>query len=387
MKRAYLRFSAEGSSLSAFRAALRTAGISCRLQQMRDGVFFAETRACRQRALSALAEEHGITLQILETHGLRYRLRPYRSRCGVLCGLLCGLAFLYWCNTTVRSIEITGNETVSDTEILNALAALGVERGTPISDIPFSYVEQQMRLRVSDIEWIALRHQGGRLIVDLSQERNPPEMDRSHMPANIIAAVPAQITNINVMGGHAVKQVGDTVSAGELLITGVQQDEESGVLRYYRAAGEVTGIYPAEFTCEQPFVAELPVRGTTYTEPVLEVFGKRFSLSLTFDTPKGDLLYEETRRPLSIFGHELPLTLIDRHFTEPAFALTAYSEEEARAILTEKAERYERNFHANDRIISRNAEFSQSDLGISLHINYVFEGAIGKSSEIFVKFS
>ena len=32
-------------------------------------------------------------------------------------------------------------------------------------------------------------------------------------------------------------------------------------------------------------------------------------------------------------------------------------------------------------------EFFRSDLGISLKINYVFEGVIGKSSEIFVKLS
>ena len=39
------------------------------------------------------------------------------------------------------------------------------------------------------------------------------------------------------------------------------------------------------------------------------------------------------------------------------------------------------------RLISKETEFSQSDLGISLKINYVFEGVIGKSCEIFVKLS
>ena len=386
MKRAYIRFSAEGEALSAFRDALRRCGIRCRMQQICGGRFHAETNAGSLRRLESLAAESGITLRITARHGLRFRLRPYRHRFGVPAGLLCGIAFLYWCNATVRSIEITGNVTVSDTEILSALDALGVRRGTPIREIPFTYVEQQMRLRVSDIEWIALRNEGGRLIVDLTQERTPPDMDRSHTPANIIAAVPAQITSVNVLGGHAVRTAGETVKAGELLITGVQ-DDEYGMTHYCRAAGTVTGIYEEQFTCEQPFVAELPVHGTTVTQPLIEIFGRRFPLTAGFIPPAGEQIYEEDRSPLMLFGRELPLTLIGCRYTEPAYTLTAYSEEEARAILTEKAERFERNFHANDTIVARNAEFCRSDLGISLNINYIFEGSIGKTSEIFVKLS
>ncbi|MBR3268155.1 MAG: sporulation protein YqfD [Oscillospiraceae bacterium] len=384
---AYISFSAEGDSLSVFRDALRKNRISCSLQQIRGGIFYARTAAGNRRRILSLAETHRVRLVILSEHGLRFRLMPYRFRFGVLCGLLLGLMFLYWCNATVRSIEITGNTTISDDEILTALASLGVERGTPVRSIPFTYVEQRMRLNVRDIEWISLRHEGGRLIVDLTEERKPPEIDRSHMPANIIAAVPAQITSVNVLGGHAVKQAGDTVKAGELLITGVQPDLR-GTTRWYRAKGTVTGIYQEQFRCEQPFVAELPVRGNTVTKPLLEVFGKRFSLSLTSDAPEsGDWIYEENRQPLKLFRFTLPLTLIDCHYTEPATALTVFSEEEARAVLEESAARFERNFHANDTVISRKAEFTRTDLGISLNINYVFEGSIGKTSEIFVKLS
>ena len=384
---AYFDFSAEGGRLSEFRDALRKQKTACRNQQIRGGVFYARTGAGSRRRLLRLAETYDIDLKIRRERGLRYRLLPYRHRFGVLFGMLLGAAFLCWCNATVRSIEIYGNTTISDTEILNALAELGVSRGTPIRGIPFTYVEQRMRLRVRDIEWIALRHEGGRLIVDLTQERKPPEIDDSHMPANIIAAVPAQITSVNVLGGHAAVKAGDTVKAGELLITGVQADAR-GMTRYYRAAGEVTGIYRETFTCEQPFVAELPVRGNTVTAPVLEIFGKRFSLSLTDDAPAGgDWIYEETRRPLTVFGQPLPMTLIDCLYTEPAYVITAFSEEEARAALAESAARFERNFHADDTVISRKATYSKTNLGISLHINYVFEGSIGKTSEIFVKLS
>ena len=384
---AEISFSVSGTGLSGFREGLRREQIMCREQQIRGGSFYAKTDASNRRRIMALAQENGVMLEILAERGLRFRLRPYRYRFGVICGLVCGFLFLYWCNATVRSIEINGNETVSETEVLHALAEIGIERGTPFREIPFTYAEQRMRLRIHDIEWIALRHQGGRLIVDMTEERQAPALTNDRIPTNVVAAVSAQITSVNVLGGHAVKQVGETVKAGELLITGVQADTR-GITRYYHADGIVTGIYNAEFTCEQPFVEEIPVRGKTVTEPLLEVFGKRFSLSLTF-SPPGDreIIYEENRQPLTVCGQTLPLTLIQCHYTEPAYAITVYSEEEARAALEEAAARFERNFHAEDEILSRETVFSRTDLGISLKINYVFEGAIGKTSEIFVKLS
>lgn len=378
-------FTASGERLSAFRDALRRAGIACKSQQIRNNLFYAETSARCERRLAALAAEHSIALTVTARRGIRYRLMPYRRRVGILCGLLLGAAFLYWCNATIRSIEISGNTRVSDAEILTALESLGVSTGVPFRELPYTYLEQRMRLLVSDIEWITLRQEGGRLIVDLTEERNPPALVSDRAPTNVIAAVPAQITKMDIRGGHAAKQVGDVVRAGELLISGVEQDEV-GTVRYYHAAGIVEGIYPAEFSTEQPFVAELPVRGETRTETQLAVFGHRFSLTLGFTPPAqtADIIYEEDADPLMLFGKRLPLTLLRCRYTRRETAITVFSEEEVHAMLEESAVRWEQNFHAADTIISKKTDFIRTDLGISLKINYVFEGAIGKTSEIFV---
>lgn len=385
---ATILFTASGERLAVFRDALRRNGISCKSQQIRGNTFYAQTSAHHERRLTALAADSGIQLTVTERHGIRFRLYPYRRRFGLLCGLLCGAAFLYWCNATIRGIEISGNIRVSDAEILSALESLGVSMGVPFRDLPYTYLEQRMRLAVSDIEWITMRQEGGRLIVDLTEERNPPEMVSDRNPTNVISTVPAQITKMDVRGGHAAKQVGDIVKAGDLLISGVEQDEV-GAVRYYHAAGVVEGIYPAEYTAEQPFVAELPVRGETVTETVLSVFGHRFSLTLGFTPPTqtADIIYEEDAEPLMLLGRRLPLTLLRCRYTHQETAITVFSEEEIRAMLEESAARYEQNFHAEDTLISKNAEFIRTDLGISLKINYVFEGVIGKTSEIFVNLS
>ncbi len=385
---AYIRFTAAGEQLAAFRDALRRNGVACRGQQISGGVLTAQTSAGAVKMLEALAEYHEIKLSITARRGLRFRLAPFRKRCGFLLGAVCGAWFLWWCNAAVRSIEITGNQRIPEKEIIRALAELGVSYGVPFRDLPYQYLEQQMRLAVHDIEWITMRHEGGRLIVDLTEERLPPEMHDRRIPCNVIAAETAQITGMDIRRGFAVKQIGDTVHAGELLITGAQTDA-FGICKYYHAEGIVTGTYFDTFEQTLPFVSEIPVRARTRTETVLSVFGRRIPLTLGFARPEPDanLIYEEDSEPLYLFQRRLPLALIRCRYTVQETAITVFSEDEIRSMLEESAARYVQNFHADDTLISKKAEFSRSDLGISLKINYVFEGVIGKSSEIFVKLS
>lgn len=381
---AVIRFCASGARLPAFRDTLRHRGIACRNQQIRGNAFYAETDAAYEKRLSALASEYGVTLEILRRRGLRYPLLPYRGRCGIFAGLLCGALLLYHCNATVREIRITGNAEISEAELREALTALGVREGVPFRTLRYAWLEQRMCLAVSDIEWITLRKEGGRLIVDLTEERKAPPMETGRTPCNYVAAVPAEVTGMDVQNGFAAVKPGDIVKPGDMLISGVQTDEY-GVSKWCRAAGSVTGRYPAVFTQEQPFVAELPVRSETRTQTAFELLGREFPLSFAVPPDAPVTRCDRSRTPLTLFGRALPCAVIHKCYTVQETAVTVFSEEEAKALLEESAARFEHNFHAKDIIISRDAKFCRTDLGILLKINYVFEGVIGKTSEIFVK--
>jgi similar to stage IV sporulation protein len=384
--RAEISFSAEGTALTAFRDALRQANVRCRHQVVKNGVFYAAVPPQQFCTVRALAERHGIALTVLKKRGLRFHLLPYRKRFGILPGLLLGALLLYWSSAYVRSIEIYGNETVSDAEVLTALESLGISRGTPIREIAFTASERRMRLAIGEIDWIAMRHVGGRLIVEMTENRAAPEMYDDHVPTNVTAAYDAQITSVSVLGGQAVCKRGDVVRKGDLLISGAVTDSR-GTQRFYHGDGIVTGVYQADFEQEQPFVTELAVSGEAKTAQLLEVFGRRFSLSPGFSPPAGDFVYTEESHPLTLLGHTLPFTRIACQYTQRQTALTVWSEEEAVGLLRESAARWEQNFHSGDRILARSESISRSDLGISLKFHYVFEGVIGKTSEIFVKLS
>ena len=380
---AWVSFSAGGERLSEFRAALRTAQYPCKRQRVSGGELHAAVRPRHWCGITRLAAEYGIDLQTEKRSGIRFLLRPYRLRFGIIAGLLLGGYLLYQSNAFVRNISITGNSRVSDAEILSALDALGVTYGTAFRDIEFTYVEQRMRLAVHDIEWIALRHTGGTLSVDLTEEREKPLLHSGRIPTNYVAAVPAKITDMNVLGGTAVKARGDAVKPGDLLISGVQQNS-CGVTRYYHAEGSVTGIYETEFCRMQPFHAEIPVHGTPRTAHFLEILGKRIPMQAGFAAPEEECVYEEFREPVTLFGMQLPVLKLRCVYTPCSTAETEYTAEEAKMLLTDVAALYVQNFHAEDRILSEKAAFEETEEGILLRMHYVFEGEIGQLSEIYI---
>lgn len=386
MKRyfSYVRFSAQGDRLNGFRDALRAQGIHCIRQSVSGGIFHAQIRPKYCRRLRRLAEEYQIILTILEEKGLRYRLRPFRLRYGLLAGLLPAAAFLWWSNQTVRSIEIYGNEEISDTRLLTALEELGVTRGTRYDTMNFTLLEQQLRLTVSDIEWVTLRRTGGRLVMELEEETDPPVPYADRVPTNYIATVSAQITEMQVYAGQAMFQCGDVVKEGDILINGVIEDKR-GLSYLKHADGLIRGIYEETLTLYQPFCEEITIPGKTVTEKYLECFGSRFSLSPNFSVPTEDFVYTEENAPFTVFGLQLPFAVLRCNYTLQDTTIATYSPQEIAAMQDELALRFEQNFHAEDEILGKDYEQTVDDLGISLKIHYIFEGVIGKTSEIFVK--
>ncbi len=379
-----MTISASGRELLAFRDALRDARIRCRHQVLTDGRFHATIRSTQWFRLKQLANRYAVTVTVEKRQGFGIWLKPYRYRWGLLAGLVLGGWFCYHCNTTIRSIELYGNVRIPDAEVLVALEELGVTRGVAYAEIDFFEVERQMRLMVSDIEWIGIRHSGGRLVVELTEETQPPALVHDRIPTNYVATVPAQITGINVLGGVAVKQVGDAVKPGDILISGICEDAR-GVSLLYHADGIVTGIFETDYEMFHPFCKEIPVHGETVSERFLECFGTRFSLDPTFSPPTENFLYTETAEPMTLFGLQLPFTRIRCDYTHTTTTVTAFSEEEIALLQQEEQNRYEENFHKNNTILDRSYTETRSDLGISLKIHYVLEGVIGKTSEIFVK--
>ena len=149
---------AKGGKLYGFINALRKHGVLCQNQRCCGDVFYCRTETREKQLLEELAKQYHVTLQLHERQTLRFWLVRNRFRFGIPIGLLLAAAFLFYTSNVVMKIEIQGNQTVTEEEILTVLAQEGVERGSWMPSLRYAHCERQLQIKLSPLCWAAMRN-------------------------------------------------------------------------------------------------------------------------------------------------------------------------------------------------------------------------------------
>lgn len=383
--RSQTRISVKGRKLYKFINALHSGDICCSGQFCRKDTFYCEIPTSRLEDARKLAEEFELEFSYAHKDSLFGRLKRYRLRFGLIIGIVAVIAASLYFSSVVVTIDIQGNSRVSDQEILSALDELGIRRGTHLKDIDFHIVGNQLRVMLGDISWAALRHTGNRVVVEVTEITEKPEMFSSRTPCNIFAAHDAEITYTSVLDGQLMHIVGDHVPEGTLLVSGVTGDLTGHVVLHH-AMGEIRGIYEEELTFTEDFsVTEYVPTGETKKESRLRLFDLDIPLFLgrnKFESCET----ESTESSLCLFGKELPIGIKRSELTETELSETVRTEDELRDILMEKVYLYEKNFLSDNTVIlDRDITESSDGNSMSFAVHYRIEGDIGVQREIIAK--
>ena len=164
------------------------------------------------------------------------RVLSRRARLGAfaaLCALLLSLSGLF-----IWDFEVVGNETVSDTAVLRALADCGVREGCFWPETDAEAIRAGMLLRMPQLAWMSLNVKGSRATVTVLERREKPEIYAESVPADLVAARDGVIADCSVQNGRALITRGETVTAGQTLVSGTM-DSPTGETREKRAKGSV----------------------------------------------------------------------------------------------------------------------------------------------------
>ena len=248
MLRRRIRINAEGRELYKFINAVHNGGITCLGQYVMHDVFYGEIYRRDLKKVRSIAEIYDIRLKEAEYVSLMSVLSRYRKRAGLIFGITAAFLGCLWFTQTVVTIDIQGNSKVSDEIILSALSQLNIHRGKWIRDIDMHYCEHELQIRVSDISWAAIRRTGNRIVVQVTETIDKPEMRHDRIPCNIVSSKDAEITEVNVLDGMLMHKTGDFVPEGTLLISGITEDD-TGHITLHHAYGFIKGTYTesAEF--------------------------------------------------------------------------------------------------------------------------------------------
>ena len=285
-----------------------------------DGSICFLTSSHTAKRLQRLCQAEGIELRILESGGLPPFLWRYRRRAGLMIGAVLSLALMLLSQRFVWDIRITGNETMTETEVREELRACGLFVGSYIPDIHSSELENRVLIASKRISWISVYMDGTVATVQIIEHVEPPPAEDTSRPANLIAAADGQIEVVELYRGNCVVTHGQAVRKGELLVSGLYDSQVEGY-RFTRAAGKILARIERDFRVEIPLFYE----EKTYLESNCEeITLKFFDFSLILYKKTGntegmcDIIREE--KGLDMLGgkaipvglslsHSLPYTL------------------------------------------------------------------------------
>lgn len=382
--RGCVKINVRGKNLYHFINTLHARRIAIFRQYIKGGTLSAEIYRAELSSVKSLADEYHLELTSFEYDTISKEVLSRKKRFGLILGVILILGASLYFSSVIVTIDIQGNETVSDTVILSALSEIGIEEGAHFGQINYIWSENQLRLMVDKLAWVGMHRTGHRLVVEVTELAEKPDMLIERIPCNVLASHDAEIVDISVLDGQLMHMIGDYVFAGDMLINGVTADL-TGHIVLHHAMGEITGIYKESVEFQGEFTQNrLTPTGKTDKRRTL----KLFSLEIPLYFGKNRYEFSETFfsvKPLKLFGKKLPISLKTAKYSELKRTEDSLDEDTLKAELMEKIYLYEKNFLSDCEIIERNITESKNADTLTLSVTYKLKGNICVQKEILIK--
>ncbi len=248
------------------------------------------------------------------------------DRVGLLVGAIIFAVCIYVSSLFVWDIKIADIEGMERNEIEEILSLSGLNIGDYIPSIDIEQIQLNVLMNTDKLSYITLNIDGCTVSADGAARQNRDEAANDTSVANIVASEDGQIVGFMSKRGRVCRAVGDVVQKGELLISGIYEDEKMGMCAE-RAEGEVYAEVSRHIQISYPCT----VYEKTNTENIshglsLSVFGKKI------DVYKCDEyeLYDEyvQKENLTLFGVRLPVLIYRTHRYEYWYEKRVFDEKE-----------------------------------------------------------
>ncbi len=308
------------------------------LQRMDETHLRAHILPQGYKKVQHFAEKCLCTVVPVQKKGVPFFLWRLRRRHLLFLGFGACILALYILSMFIWEFEVVGNETVSDGEILENLAEIGVKMGTYGPSIDINEIKNEMILRVEELSWLTVNVKGSRAVVEVRERIPKPELIPDGSPCNIVSARDGVVVSIDTLSGAAVVRIGQTVEKGDLLVSGVV-DSKAGA-RFVHARADIEARVWYDYSAKLPQnAAAKQYTGRTTTRRALVVGGSRINFyGNDFNSYR---YYDKIVRNTILRlpgGAALPVILVTEEYREYTPADYRIPEETAKGILLARLE-------------------------------------------------
>ena len=312
----YVEFSFEGGFSDGFVDLCYQNKINVHSLKLNGTTLFGECLARDYALLHVPARKSGGRIRVVKKRGIIFPLLKIRNRWGLFAGALVFICIVSFLSGFIWNVEIIGNERITTEEISSFLEENNLKRGAYWKSVDKDRIENLMMASFEDCAWVHINELNSTARVEIDETVKKPKITPKRI-ANVKAKKDGFIVKASVTSGWGFAKVGDSVTQGDLLISGIYESEKKKESQFAHANGE-------------------------YIARVKESF------SLIISRKQGYKAYKEERvfKKLTFFGLNIPLYISpyekkNSEITKNANYIKLNSNELPIGIITIKERRYE----------------------------------------------
>lgn len=262
--------------------------------------------------LKKLLPEGRYKLNIGSSRGLSLMLYAFRARYCLIAGIIISIVLAFFASSRIWFVKVRGCEKVSEENVLQLLESYGLKSGASVSGEELDEMEKRLMQDISDISWVGISRRGVNIYAYIKESSELPESTPIDKPADVIALKDGVVEKVTVLQGRAVVTQGQTVRAGDVLISGelIYQDLP---YQYIYALGDVQARIWYSGERKISLVQNETVRtGNTAVVRTMRIFGQ--DIPLDGENPFAS--YEVESREQDVMNLGIPVTIITQTYYE-----------------------------------------------------------------------
>ena len=197
---------------------------------------------------------------ILKRCGFPFFLKRYEKRKLFFISLLLCAALLKVYSLFIWDIHFEGNQKWPDETLSEFLDSKGVAPFMLKSSVSCADIVKDIRKEYNDIVWVSASIEGSRLKVQIKENedtfKEETDVSQEEHPTDLVAETDGVITEIVTRSGVPQVHVGDTVKAGDILVSGrIEVKNDSGEVvgyQYQKSDADVFADTQIEYSDSMP---------------------------------------------------------------------------------------------------------------------------------------
>ena len=160
---------------------------------------YAKTMLRDYKNIREAVRRSGVKTRIIKKTGLPFFTFKQRKRVGLVIGVAAAIITVSYLSTMIWTVSVSGNENISDEQILNVFSSLGVKPGAKRRDINAKEIsDEALKIFDGDLSFAVVNLNGSNASVEVRESVPAPKIEDNETPCNIVASEDGVVTKVQL---------------------------------------------------------------------------------------------------------------------------------------------------------------------------------------------